>query len=142
MKTLFDLVAPIAIYHGADLLYETQAMTAVDDLRKLARKGESALSEAVRTWGFKETEAMLEYRFTTHPDGLPNILDVYADLFRDICEDELPEAEWSRDRWGAWQLKDSAGNQVFSGDGSGKYPWYVDEQTLRDRLQEHDNEYA
>ena len=131
MKTLFDLVAPIAIYHGADLTYEKEARAAIAELRK--RVSENTL----RNTQFVADDRMLDYLEHSHPDDLPNIIDIYNELFVEICEDVMPDGFTGRDKWGARRYLDSTGKEVFSGDKCGDFPWYADEASLRERLTDH-----
>ena len=64
MKSLFDLVAPIAIYHAADVCYENKAKHAIKELRLLAQHN-GAEAEA---HGFKPTESLNDYLDYVHPE--------------------------------------------------------------------------
>ena len=69
-------------------------------------------------------------------------MDLYKELFYDICEEEVPDHSTRYDRWGAIEVCDESGRAIFSGDGSGELPWYECESDLRKRLQQHQIEMA
>jgi len=122
-EPVFDLIAPIAIYHGADLRFEAKARAAI---RELQQRWPSA---PAANW-----QDYLEY---AEPDDLPNILDKYKDAFREIVFDHAPGWTEFVDRWGAYGFKDERGQVVFSGDSSFQFPWYETEALLVERIQEH-----
>ena len=129
---LFNLVAPIAIYHGADVCYERKAKRAIDRLRKFA----VVEPEIQRRFGLRaRCNDWEDYRKHVEPENLPNILDLYKHLFREIVEGERPE--WSEfvDRWGANGYKDEQGRIVFSGDACFCFPWYETAELLIGRIE-------
>jgi len=136
---LFNLVAPIAIYHGADVCYERKARRAINRLMKLAAVEPKIQQRCGVRARWKDWE---DYREHVEPENLPNILDLYKDLFREIVADERPE--WSEfvDRWGAYGYKDEQGRIVFSGDACFCFPWYETAELLIERVEMHSREDA
>jgi hypothetical protein len=127
-KPLFDLVAPIAIYHGADVLYKRKAQAAIRQLQ--ARWADRYPATTADDW-----REYLEY---AEPARLPNILDFYKELFRASVAEEQPGWTEFVDRWGAYGYKDESGQVVFSGDSGFQFPWYETEALLRERCQDHE----
>jgi hypothetical protein len=136
---LFNLVAPIAIYHGADVCYEPKARHAINRLRKLAAVEPAIQQRFGRTARRKAWE---EYREHVEPENLPNVLDLYKDLFREIVEGERPEWCEFVDRWGAYGYKDAQGQTVFSGDACFCFPWYETAELLVERIEMHSEQKA
>ena len=131
---LFNLVAPIAIYHGADVCYERKARHAIEQLRNLAETE----PEIRRQFGARaRRQDWADYRELVEPENLLNIFDLYKDLFREIVEGERPQ--WSEfvDRWGAYGYKDEHGQIVFSGDACFSFPWYETAELLSERVEMH-----
>ena len=136
---LFNLVAPIAIYHGTDVCYERKARRAITRMRNLANTD----PETRRRFGARaRRQDWEEYRKHVEPDNLPNILDLYKDLFRVVVEGERPE--WSEfvDRWGAYGYKDEHGEIGFSGDACSCFPWYETAELLIERVEMHSEQEA
>ena len=137
MKSLFDLIAPIAIYHGADVLYKTKALAAIRELKRRVQ----ARDQSLAGYGLLHPSILVEnlatYLEFEEPARLPNIQDLYIKLFQEIVENEQPSWTCFFDRWGARAYKDENGQLVFSGDSSWCLPWFETEQLLRERIQEH-----
>jgi len=114
----FDLVAPIAIYHYADVCYRRQAQAAIRKAKKLLNQ---------------DWSPYLKY---TDPDGLTEIGDRYKNLFREIVIGQRPEWVEFVDKWGAYGFKDEQGNVVFSGDDMYRFPWYETAGSLIERIYE------
>lgn len=112
----FDLVAPVAIYHFADLLFKRRAQAA---LRKLRR-----------------TSLVLP-RLDDCADWA---IDRYNDLFESIVEEHTEGWTWKFDRWGAKAWHDANGVLVFSGDDNWRFPWFANSQSLIERIQQHQQE--
>jgi hypothetical protein len=110
----FDLVAPIAIYHGCDVCYRKEARAA---FKALARR--PALLAECGNPGSVEDPA--------------DFAGAYNRLLEGIV---LGEKAWTTfyDRWGARGFKDEAGQAVFSGDDAGMHGWFDSEAALRERL--------
>ena len=119
-EELFDLVAPIAIYHGADVCYKKKALAALRILRKADWTGRKPLP-------------------STHLDELNDwARELYDELFENIVEENGPEElEQGYDYWGAKGYKlphQGSKNFELSGDSSMQYPWYADAATLIERV--------
>ena len=136
---LFNLVAPIAIYHGADVCYEREARHAINSIRKLAAVEPEIQRRFGLTAGRKDWE---DYREHVEPEHLPNVLDLYKGLFREIVEGQRPEWREFVDRWGAYGYKDEQGQIVFSGDACFCFPWFETAELLIERIQMHSEQKA
>jgi hypothetical protein len=131
---LFNLVAPIAIYHGADVCYGRKARRAICRVRNLADTD----PEIRRRFGARaRRQDWADYHEHAEPENLPNILDLYKDLFREIVQGERPEWCEFVDRWGAYGYKDEHGQIVFSGDACFCFPWYETAELLAERIEVH-----
>jgi hypothetical protein len=134
LDELFNLAAPIAIMHGADLMFEPQAIKAIKKLIALQKDPEVATN-----FGYANSdddwEGYIEYEEPS--DGLHDIQQTYIDLFRRIVERERPDWETFFDRWGARAYRDSKGKLVFAGDSSFRYPWFETAALLVKRIHEH-----
>jgi hypothetical protein len=119
----FNLIAPIAIYHRADLMFKKKAQKA---LRKIRRDFPSILTEH------------LKCDETTPLDETNNeIADVYIQAFINVVLTEQPDWTTFYDRYGAKGFKDTSGKVVFTGDSSGEFPWYETAELLIDRIEQH-----
>jgi hypothetical protein len=115
---LFDAVAPIAIYHQADLRFQQKAKIG---LRKL------------KAAGVQPTEAKLD-------DLRDWAATTYVELFQTVVESVTDGWTLYFDKWGARAYKDQHGTPVFSGDGSWEFPWYETAALLKERVLEHQGE--
>ncbi len=110
----FDIIAPIAIYHFADVCFKTKAMKA---LRKAKKIG---------------------YAFYDGLDGpkydAEGLASRYNTLFEHIINEEKPEWTPIVDLWGAKGFKDRSGRRVFTGDDFGFYPWYETSGLILERI--------
>ncbi len=120
LDEIFDAVAPIFIYHKADLSYKREARTGLKWLKNNRDK-------------VKE--------FFTDDDLQPSVDNVspipfwkaYDELFVNIVGQET-DAKPQVDFWGCkgYRLTDSS----FFGNGSGYFPLYLDAAALRQRIRE------
>ncbi len=136
LDQLFDLVAPVAITHHADLRYEAKAQQALRILEQ--NENDPTVIES-----FKSPTAernWLDYLDEHEPEGFPAIQDVYKELFDLIVEEEAPGFERFVDRWGAYAWRDANRTLVFAGDSQMQYPWYETAQLLRERIAQHAQE--
>jgi len=121
-EMLFDLVAPIAIYHGTDVCF---AEKACKSFRKLKRLGRKDLGKWV---GYIDTI----------PDELDEdhawALGFYNNLFRHIVWGENPKWEWAYDEQGCRFYKDESGQKWFSGDNSDCFAWYETAELIKERM--------
>lgn len=106
----FNLIAPIAIYHHADLCYKQKAQRAFKKAQKLyvVPLEQTKLDEA-------------------------DVGSLYNELFEQVVYENRPSWSPFIDKWGAKGFKDQ-GEVVFSGDDSGFYPWYETAELLIERL--------
>jgi len=110
IKQEFDLIAPIAIYHFADILFKPQAKKA---LRKAQKEG-------ILPKG-KLDEMAAE------------VSDRYNQLFQKIVLDAKPNWVSIIDMYGAKGFRNEDGI-VFTGDDSGFYPWYETTELIHKRI--------
>lgn len=115
----FDDIAPPAIYLYADLKYKNQTRTALNRLKKKCSQVSEVKSLKVSDVINGNDELGL--------DGL------YNEKFEEILEDYNFKTEI--DSYGAKCFRDAEGNR-HCGDSSGFYPFYLDEKTLREYLEE------
>lgn len=118
---VFDEIAPIAVYFFADASYEKKAVKALKSLKKhcghIPEVKEFTVSE------LKEGNAPFD------------VGHVYNRLFEMIAEEY---GDIAVDKYGAWGLVNDCGDELW-GDDSGFFPWYIDEETLREQLLEWSN---
>lgn len=116
-EAAFDLAAPIAIYHLADLLYKKQAVKVVRAFRKAGITVPDL--DAACDWAKEK----------------------YDDLFEQIVDEHTEGWTWKFDRWGAKAYYDQHDNHVFAGDGSFTFPWYADSAALIERIKSHNDDH-
>ncbi len=131
-RQLFNLVAPIAIFHGTDVCFKEKAVKAIQVLFE-------SKEDLVRmTFGFKgKYEDWQDYLEHERPANLPSILELYGNLFHEIMEDNMDGVKKSHDRWGAVQYHDRNDQFIFAGDACSAYPWFDTWELLEERLHEH-----
>lgn len=113
--TDFDLVAPIAIYHFADVGFKAKAQCA---LKRIKRSHKGLLADL--------DGASL--------DETGDLARVYRQLFEYIVDAWAPHWTKYRDQYGALGFKNSLGQVVFTGDDNNQYPWYETEKLLGLRI--------
>jgi len=116
-KQLFDLVAPIAIYHGADVCFKKKAIAAWEKIVK----------DNLAEWPF-----ILD---CDDPDVAVWAKEKYDDLFETFVVQNKPKWKKFRDKYGAWGFRNENGEVVFTGDGQGEFPWYETIELLLKRLE-------
>lgn len=114
---VFNLLAPIAIYHFTDVRFECKAQRALARLKR-------------------EFPAVFRKLQMESVDDSGDVKTLYNDYFETIVTSEAPGWTWNYDPWGSRQWKTEHGQVVFSGDDYGFHPWYEDAGTLRKRVQE------
>ena len=129
IESLFDLVAPIAIYHRADVCFKKQASKAWSKIKKVARQ----------EWLQADCAA---------PDVSDKLDDLndwakdnYDVLFLAIVQSDYPDWKSFFDKYGAKGIKDGQGREVFTGDSGFEFPWYETAELLVNRLDEHRRDY-
>lgn len=112
----FNAVAPIVIYIHADLKYKKEALAGAKWLKRNIQK-------------YKDSD-IAEF-MNGQSDGY--LEDDYNDLFEQIV---FSQRDWTPfvDQYGAKGFRDEDGNEVFSGDDSGYYPWYMTAESILGRL--------
>lgn len=100
----FDDVAPIAIYHGADIRYKQKAQASLRKIKKVMPE-------------------LTGYKL----DDCAFMMFVYNILFQKICHEH--GSETYIDKYGSFGFENKNGDVIF-GDGNGQYPWYVSEKDL------------
>ena len=116
---LFNIVAPIAIYHRADVMFLTKA--------------QKAWTVAKRTdWGYgcEEPDTNLELDDTDTADWAE---EIYGLLFMAVVWSVDPTAEVGHDYWGAKYVK-VKGIDAFAGDAHDQFPWYETAELLLNRV--------
>lgn len=125
----FDSIAPLVIYHLADLRYKKQAKKALKDLRKLMGDDwvEGLLTD-------KENGFDLENLKT----GL--LQEIYNDTFAYIVEENVSDAIFQIDKYGGYNYV--LNNEIlFGSDDSRVFPWFLGSETIIDRIKEHNTEH-
>lgn len=125
-KTLFDwfdCVAPIAIYHSADLQYEQKAKNAFNRLMTNKRR---KLFELYA--GKEKTSPTLN-----HPGFYYR--DAYQDLFSEIMARKRPDLKKFHDSYGALAWKNDDGFILFAGDDIFMPPWFLTSEALLERVE-------
>ena len=112
-EQLFDLVAPIAIYHKADVCFKKAAEKA---LRKL-----------------KEAKVVAPLCVVDDVDIANWAWQKYDELFGDIVRANCPGLVFGYDACGAKGFKRDS-HFEFAGDSSGQFPWYETAELLKKRL--------
>lgn len=143
---LFNFIAPVAIYHGADLTFEKEAKWALKKMDFYCRHENRSVQTRFLKW-VKVAASQHELRFDEllqfrETDQFRDVVDVYNELFEEVVMETQPDWERFRDRYGALGFRDSNGHYVFSGDQVGVFPWYQTAELLLKRLQQHEQESA
>ena len=129
IETLFDLAAPIAIYHRRDVCFKSQANAAWSKIKKID----------LSAW--KRFGCVPPPDLTIRMDALGGwAKDTYDKLFWGIVEGRYPCWTWVYDKGGAKEVRDGIGRRVFSGDSNYDFPWYETAELLVSRLDEHYND--
>lgn len=115
-EEFFDAVAPIAIYHLADLRFQQKAKIGLRKLKAAGKLDPAAKLDDLRDWA----------------------KDKYDELLIEIVEDLRPNWTWKHDKWGAKTWYDNRSQMVFSGDGNGDFAWFETAELLTDRVEEHE----
>jgi len=118
---LFDIVAPIAIYHRTDVTFEGAAKVAMRKAKKIDVGDWTAVGlsppparrDAIPDWAFQ----------------------CYNTLFWRIVKEMRPNWRWAFDKWGARAIY-SRSRLLFSGDDTQCFPWYAEASLLRQRIED------
>lgn len=130
-EEVFDLVAPVYIYHKADLKYRREAGRGLRGLKAL-----KASDLAPHIGDGPAAELAEAARVRTPDDADPGpFWRAYELLFPALVTRELPELTPDHDRYGACCFRDGAGRVHLDGDACGHYPFYLDSAALAARLE-------
>ncbi len=113
----FDLVAPVTIYHFADMSYKRQALAAFTKAKKT-------------TSIFDGVEDM--------EDAAADAQSAYNDLFKMVVLHKKPRWTTFIDRWGAKAFRTEDGKVIFAGDDSGFFGFYYDSREILKRIRQYD----
>jgi len=136
IEDLFDLIAPIAIYHGADVCFKAKALAAIRKLQLAVRKGDTIALKWVGSpqGGFKWAD-ILEF------EDLPNRRDVrtvYNELLIEIVAANTDGWEPGHDRSGCRCFRiDGRFIDAFCGDSPSNFGWYETAALVVGRVQDH-----
>lgn len=126
LNAVFDLVAPIAIYHRTDVRFKKKAMRAWRDIKKLP--------DIWQTFDLQSADSSWEL---DDPEMGNWALESYTNLFEQIVLTCFPKWTFGRDHYGARCVNDEKKERVFSGDDTGAYPWYETTALLVERLMQY-----
>ena len=107
----FDLIAPIAIWHHADVMFKKKAQRA-----------------------FKKAQRMGLLADHNVDDANLRCSVLYNDLFCKLVMERRPSWAPFTDQWGAKGFKNADEVVQFSGDDAGFFPWYETAALLMERL--------
>lgn len=117
----FDLIAPVAIFHHADLAtpWKTRARQALQALKKLKHPlvGEASVSDLLQT-----------------TESIPGLQSRYNALMLALVAQEAPEAKAHIDAWGAYSFSWADDNNVLAGDSAGWFAFYSNSASVCNRL--------
>lgn len=123
-EKLFDLVAPIAIYHGTDVCFKEKACKA---FRKLKRMSWGDLGKWVGYVDLSPDEL--------NEDGCGSwAIGFYNNLFRNIVYSVKPNWEWAYDEQGCRYFFDENNQKWFSGDNNDCFAWYETAALIKERI--------
>ena len=134
LGSLFDLIAPLAIYHGADVCFKARASRAITSLRSAVTQGDPLALEYVgQTTDF-------EWDLLNSSD-LPNdrdVREVYDALLLALVAEEVDDWEPAYDRSGCrCFLVDGKQLDAFCGDSPNHFAWYETAALVRSRILDH-----
>lgn len=125
IEDLFDLVAPIFIYHATDVCFRRKAQAALRKLQRLDLKGSpiKPLPELIEDQDLDDL-----YGWATA---------AYDTLFKAIVDDKVDGWKWNYDSSGAKAYFDDEGDVVMAGDKMYHFPYYETAGLLRERIHYH-----
>lgn len=124
-ENLFNLIAPIHIYHKADLRYKKEANKAYRILKQ-------KMQEPVVSQYFGEMLFELKKRSVDQVDYTV-FWKIYDQLFEEIVTDAFPELKPDYDFYGA-KCFVANGRKYLDGDSYHCYPFYLYYSSLKNRL--------
>lgn len=126
-ENLFDLVAPIYIYHFADVMYEKKAKKAFREIMKkkdatVIQECFGDLVESLDIADFSEENSEIFYK-------------IYTSLFESLVQEAMPTFKPFYDLYGAKCFRDdTTGRHYLNGDAYNQYPYYLEAEALYERL--------
>lgn len=118
----YDDIAPIAVYLHADLAYDKEAKDALKTLKEHC----------------SHLDDIKKLTFTDIEESGIDFGHIYNILFEMIAENY---GDVAVDKYGSWGIvRSGTREELFFGDDSGFFPWYLDEETLKKRLKELEEE--
>ncbi len=146
IDSLFDFIAPMVIYHKADVYYKEEANQALDFLRFVnPNKMPSELRDAVVSDG-KVVDDIDSEDFDIGP-----LIELYDHLFLQIVEYELinehnvvrseDDIRVGYDKWGGAVIKfrpkdTNFEDELFAGENF-HFAFYADSQSIKDRVRDY-----
>ena len=117
----FDLIAPVAIYHHADMAppWKSRARQALQALRKLKHP--------------LVADALLKDLLET-TQGISGLQSRYNALVLTLVASHAPTAEPYIDAWGAYAFRLDGDDCVLAGDSAGWFAFYSNAESLQNRL--------
>jgi len=135
IEQLFDLVAPLAIYGGADCTYKFKALAAWSKIRQMPTTDWAdvlvCIDDLNLSWDYAKDSDCIYFCFAK---------EAYDRLFEQIVEAHGPPTlQRGHDHWGArgYKLPHQTSKQFeLAGGESGNYPWYETAELLIQRLKQ------
>jgi len=125
---VFDAIAAIHIYFSTDLLYKKEAQKAFNWIKKNREKVIPYLNDV----------SVLDCRRLDDADHHV-FWRAYNRLFEKEVLSRFPELQPSHDQWGARCFKINE-EKILCGDSYDCYPFYLDKESLYERLNDLANE--
>lgn len=126
-QELFNLVAPIHIYHKADVLMKTEAQIALNKLRRLSDDKLVIEFFGVDDVLLEDDVKKVDYLYFWR---------TYDKLFEDIVEEKLPELTACYDFYGAKAFESENRAVFLVGDKYDCFPFYESVPLLEEKLQD------
>lgn len=131
-EMLFSFIAPIHIYHKADLMYKKEAMEGFRNLKKYKKH------KLVQEY-FKDDIDNLSIRSVNKVD-YKVFWRVYDKLFKEIVLEWYPSLKPTYDYYGAKCFENENRKVYLDGDDYDCFPFYLDYESLNIRLIDLENE--
>jgi len=112
----FENISKVAIYLGADTLFESDVKYVYNSKIKPLTKDKRTFQEWINDRGYNDVDW----------------ISIYNQKVQDIA-DEMG-ADTYVDKWGGWNIKKN--DEEIGSDSSGVFAWYVYEADLRNRIEE------
>lgn len=132
-ENLFNWVAPIHVFHHADIMYKSEAKKAFKELKKASG------CEMVKSYFGEEAVVLKEKTIETIDSEV--FWRVYNQLFEEIVKESFPAFSMGYDMYGAKCFR-LGGAVYLAGDVHDCFPFYVDMESLKERLEDLSDEVA